>query len=186
MLEIGPDDESVLRNLPPIYVDVLLRLPEILRDDQADVRERLFPMAYPGDADKEAEWSRYARPDLEVLFEDRIATMQKDLQHRLTFELATEEGVGPVPFGFCLTIPAAHRTAWIAGLNAARLALAVRHGVEAEDMDPWQESGESSEAGEPTDKDLAILQIELLGHLQGMLLREVEPDVGDDGVSDSA
>lgn len=154
-VEIGPQGDFVFRNLPPIYVEALLSLPQLLDETDADVRERLFPSSYLEDADKEAEWRRLCRPELEALFASRRELIQKDLD-RLVME--------PVHAGFRFEIPQQHRTAWMAGLNAARLVLGVRHDVEAGDME------QELDLEQPTARDLALLKIHLLGHLQGLII----------------
>jgi hypothetical protein len=154
-VEIGPDGECILRHLPPIYVEALLCLPQILEDDDEAVHERLFPVSYPEDADKEAEWERLGRPELKALFASRTEIIRDDLQN-----LALE----PVFQGFRLDIPSNHRAAWMAGLNAARLALGVLHEVGAEDME------EELDLEDPTDRQLGLLKIHLLGYLQGLIV----------------
>jgi hypothetical protein len=65
-----------------------------------------------------------------------------------------------------LEIPAAHVTAWISALNAARLALGALFDVTADDMHPDRE---------PTydERGLAILRIDLFAWLQGTLIDAV-------------
>ena len=152
---MGPDGEVVLRNLPPIYVETLLSLPQILRDDSPDIRERLFPLSYPEHDDFEAEWDRFGRPDLESLFRSRTEIIEQDLEEFI---------VEPVWQGFRLEIPSAHKSAWVTGLNAARLMLGVKHGIAAEDME------KDLDFQEPDEKDLALLRVHLLGHVQGLIL----------------
>lgn len=158
-VEIGPDGEFVFRNLPPIYVEALLCLPQILEETDTSVEDRLFPASYPNDREKEAEWDRFGRPELKALFASRCEIIQDDLDH-LVME--------PVYQGFRLSIPEQHRMAWMAGLNAARLMLGVNHGIDAEDMEA------EIDTDEPTDKELALLKIHLLGHLQGLIVEAVE------------
>jgi hypothetical protein len=145
----------VLGALPLIYVEALLCLPEILEEDDEDTDARLFPESYPGDGEKEAEWSRLTRPELRALFASRTEIIVQDLR-RLRVEKGAES--------FSLVIPAAHITAWMAGLNAARLMLGVHHGIEDSDMelDP--------DFLDPQDKDIALLKIHLLGHIEGLIV----------------
>lgn len=158
-LEIGEDGEFVFRNLGLPHVYALRELPAVLADDSEDVRERLFPNSYPDDPQKEAEWDRYSRPDLISLFESRAEIVRVDL------ESLTPE---PVWRGYRLEIPAAHRNAWMAALNAARLILAVRGEIDEDDMERALDFEELDE------KELLLLRIHLLGHLLGLLVEGEE------------
>ena len=154
-LEIGESGEFIFRNLALPHVYALRELPSVLADDSEDVRERLFPNSYPDDSEKAAEWDRYSRPDLISLFESRTEIVRSDL------ESLTPE---PVWRGYRLEIPAAHRNAWMAALNAARLVLAIRGDVDEDDMERALDFEELDE------KELLLLRIHLLGHLLGLLV----------------
>jgi len=67
-----------LRHLPLICADTLMLVPELLESEDPDVRGRLFPDAYP-DTAAEAEWRRFAGPELEHLFASRVEIVRKDL-----------------------------------------------------------------------------------------------------------
>ncbi|MFQ5503760.1 MAG: DUF2017 family protein [Planctomycetota bacterium] len=154
-LEIGPDGELDFRRLPPIYAEILLQLPEILNDTEDEVRKRLFPASYPADPDKEAEWDRLSRPELFALFSSQLEIVSQDLEG-----LACEPG----DRGYRLRLPGSHQNAWIAALNAARHLLASQFSIGEADMD------REPDLDAPTDKDIALLKVHLLGYIQGMIV----------------
>lgn len=88
-------------------------------DDGDPVIARLFPDAYPDDAVASAEHRRYSR---DALRRGRVQAGQVVLA-----DLAATDG-GAEP----LVIPIGHADAWLKTLNAVRLSLAVRLGIEAE------------------------------------------------------
>ncbi|MAE76012.1 MAG: hypothetical protein CMJ85_03965 [Planctomycetes bacterium] len=159
-VEVEEDGTFVLRNLPPVSVEALLSVPSVLSEEGVDITERLFPTSYPSDPDKEAEWERLARPDLKALFASQSEIIRDDL-HNLTAE--------PDWAGFRLPLPARHRAAWMAGLNAARLTLGAKHSITEADMES------EPDLNEPEEKDIALLQIHVLGYVLGLI---VEADDG--------
>jgi hypothetical protein len=154
-VEPGPGGEWTLRFLPPLYVAVLQLVPGILSQRDASADERLFPESYPGDAEKEREWRQLGRPDLEALLLTRRELIERDLA-----TLAPEAE----RLAFRLEIAAAHRNAWLTGLNAARLALAASHGIESQHM---EHDGDDET---PDDLRLVLMEIHLLGDIQAMLV----------------
>lgn len=154
-LEIGVDGAFVFRGLADVHAFALRELPDLLADDSPDVREQLFPNSYQDDAEREAEWERYSRPELIALFDSRSNIVQQDLD-----SLAPE----PVWRGYRLEIPAAHRSAWMAALNAARLVLAIRGDVDADDMESEIDFEDLDE------KSLVLFRIHLLGQILGLLI----------------
>lgn len=154
-LEIGADGAFIFRSLADVHAFALRELPEILADDSPDVREQLFPNSYRDDAQREAEWDRYSRPDLIALFESRGGIVRSDLE-----SLCPE----PVWRGYRLEIPAAHRSAWMAALNAARLILAIRGGVDEDDMEREIDFDLLDE------KSLLLFRIHILGQILSLLI----------------
>lgn len=156
MLKVVRDENGSisLRDLPPISADTLLRIPDLLLSQDPRVRGRLLPRVFQED-DDEDQWERYAAPELEHLFRSREELIRKDLMS------LTEDGA----YTFRLDIVDKHVSAWIAGLNAARLTLFVLNGLSADDMD-----------AEPTDvegddRQLALFRIHNLALIQEMLMR---------------
>jgi hypothetical protein len=108
--------------LAAVEADLLAGLLEELEttiagDADDPVVQRLFPAAYPGDDDAEAEYSALTRPALESERSDRIAACRA--------ELAAGSEIG-------LAEPDAARR-WIQALNDVRLALGTRLGVTEDD-----------------------------------------------------
>jgi len=153
-----PDGSVVLSDLAPWFVTVLLELPDLLAEGQPEeVQRRLFPD--PGeDPERNKDWDRLVRPDLFALLASAREILARDL-----------EGLGPhaeaaTPLLWRVAVPAAHLSAWISALNAARLTLGALHDISEGDMDalpPPETWGE---------KQTAITKIHLYGVLQQMLL----------------
>jgi len=171
-----PEGHVTLHNLPAFYIQCLLILPEILDRREEDIREALFPNAFQQAPELREDWEKYARPDLLHLFGDRVEIIREDLKNF---------GINPLTLSFNLEIPETHLSAWLASLNAARLLLGDDHGVTAADMDREPILDE-----EPAEKEIALLQISILGHVQHLLLEPREKfqqgeldlgDLGEDG-----
>ena len=142
-----------LRDLPPICVDTLVRVPSLLASDDPQVRGRMRPRVYESDEDEE-QWRRFAVPELDHLFRAREEILRKDL--------ATLDADGP--FGFRLRIPARHVSAWLSSLTGARFVLFEQNAFSAEDLerDPFGAEG---------DEQLALFRIHNLAMLQELLLQ---------------
>ncbi len=137
-------------------------IPQTLDDDDERLRARLFPDVYLDDEDN-AEWERYGKPELFALFASQSEIVRKDLQG-----LAPEaEG-----FGYRLVVPAQHRVGWMAALNAARLMLAEKHGIQAVDMN------RPLDVDEPTEKDFALFRIDRLGELEELFVQAGDVELG--------
>lgn len=162
-LEIDPDGGLTFRHLPGAYLGLLLAVPEILDQDSEDIRERLFPESYPFDAEKEEEWRRLSRPELFALFASHREIVRTDLERA-----TPEEETG----GFRLAIAASHKVAWLAALNAARHVLAHENDVGEEEMKA------EIDFDDPSDQEVAILEIDMLASIQGLI---VEASSGDHG-----
>ncbi|MCA8941180.1 MAG: DUF2017 family protein [Planctomycetes bacterium] len=140
------------RGLPPLFAETLFRLPEVLRDDDPAVRQRLLPNAYEDEDDAE-QWRKYALPEIEHLYLGRIEIVEQDLTSLREID-ETE---------FAIRIPVEHRYAWLSALNAARLSMFITGGFTAEDM-------EAEVVFEGLEEDLTLLKIHYLAFMQQMLL----------------
>lgn len=146
LLRIRAVDEKTieLTGIPPILIHCLHLLPDILRHrTQPGVRARLFPDPEPGNPRANAEWHEVTDPDLRHLFVSAEETVIRDLT-------ALNDGR--------LRIPTAHLTAWMSAINQARLILGELHHVTEQDMD-------RADLDPARPKDLALLQIHILGYL---------------------
>ena len=154
--EKSPDGQLTLRNLPAFYIQCLLTLPEILDRQEGDIRDALFPNAFQQAPELREDWEKYARPDLLHLFGDRVEIIREDLRNF---------GINPNTLAFNLAIPETHVSAWLASLNAARLLLGDDFGITAADMEREPVLNDP-----PEDKEIALLQISILGHVQHLML----------------
>src|SRR5688572_7996787 len=113
MWVVRVDEGYVFGDLSPASVETLKAVPMLLESQDPRVRERLLPETC-SDEDAEEHWRRHAVPELERLFVSRAQVVRRDL--------AT---LRPMPESkrHLLLIPHAHQAAWLAALNAARLAL---------------------------------------------------------------
>jgi len=146
--------------MPFILVLALRQLPLVLAEDAPGVRERLFPTPYPKDPRRTEEWRRHALPDLLHLFASAREIVERDLG-----TLRRERFPGR---NWRLEIPARHLQAWLSALAAGRVALGTAHAVEADDMEgPFP-------AEIRTERDRAILLIQLLAEAQAMLIEGAE------------
>jgi hypothetical protein len=163
-VEIAAAGDLELRDLPPICAETLLRIPDELRRDDEEVRARLMPDAYDDDEARE-QWRRLAQPELEHLFQGRVEIVEQDLRS------LEEDG----PLTFRMAVPAAHRTAWLSSLNAARLSMFISGGLAAKDME--REPGSIGDY----EKDVTLLRIHLLAFVQELLLEAsgFDPDASE-------
>ncbi|HMQ24210.1 MAG TPA: DUF2017 family protein [Planctomycetota bacterium] len=160
-IEVEADGSLLFRHLAAGYARALREVPDILLDDSEDVRVRLFPNSYVDDPEREADWERYSKPDLIALFESRRAIVARDLD-----SLSPE----PVWSGYSLRIPESHRSAWMAALNAARVAIGVRAGIDAADMEA------ELDFDPPDAKQLALYRIHVLGHVLALVVASFQED----------
>jgi hypothetical protein len=110
-LKLGEDEREVLGHLLP-------QLGGVLDDpDHPDVR-RLFPTAYPNDAERDADYQRFMRDELAT---SRSVSLQTVLDTLGNTELSSDE-----------------LSAWLQTLNAARLVLGTRLDVSEDDGPPWE------------------------------------------------
>ncbi len=160
------DGKLVVRGVDPWLADILLEVPDLLGPDQPpEVERRLFPK--PSDDERILEdWSRLVAPELFALLASAREIVADDLA--LLSRTTTGPGTGR------LEIPRIHVNAWISALNAARLAISTRHGIEETDM------REERQPSEWSVREEAIAKTHLLGWIQGLLIHEVAPAPDDD------
>lgn len=159
-VHLEPGGDLWVRELPGFLAGLLLEVPDLLTDLDSQAEERLFPKAFEDEEDEE-QWRRLAGPDLAHLFQDRVEVIRGDLAGLLP------EGGGaftPEEETYSLKIPSGHRAAWMAGLNAARLALYTSLGLSPEDM-----KREPEEMDDPA-KALGLFQIHTLAVFQQIFL----------------
>lgn len=158
------DGGLVFDALAPWYLALLLELPELLAPEQPDeVQDRLLPLPSDDEEHRE-EWRKLVHPELFALLASAREIVQKDLA-----SLAPSAGTGPTLWR--LEIAPEHVPAWLSALNAARLALGARHGIEEADMDGRR--GGDDEV--PDERQIAVAKIHLYGLLQQMILEERHP-----------
>lgn len=152
-LEIDRQGNLCFCELSPICAESLLQIPGLLRSEDSRVRERLLPETYT-DPEQEKEWRRLGAGELEHLFASRAELIEKDLQG------IEQEGDS----SFRLAIDGRHRSAWLSGLNAARLTLFILHDLAEDDIE--KDPGLIGDF----DKDMALLRIHLLAYMQEMMI----------------
>ncbi|MEO6594772.1 MAG: DUF2017 family protein [Planctomycetota bacterium] len=156
------DEGFVFGGLSQASVDTLTGVPMLLESSDTRVRERLLPETCD-DPDDEAQWRRHSVPELERLFLSRGQLVRRDLAAMRRMAGSSEQ---------VLLIPDAHANAWLAALNAARLALFVLNDMTAEHLEPEGFAAASQKQQE------AMLRIHLLAEVQSVLLGDFEVDSG--------
>ena len=151
--------DVLITGITPLLADTMLRIPDWLECDDPRVRDRLLPRAYEAD-DEEAQWRRLGVPDLEHLFASRVELIRGDLE-RMT---ADQDGA------FALELRAGHLSAWLSGLNGARLALYALHEFSDEDLE--REPSLLAVAEAERERELALLRIHVMAFLQESLLED--------------
>lgn len=152
------DEGYVFGDLSPASVETLKGVPMLIESADARVRGRLLPETC-ADSEAEEHWRRHAAPELERLFLSRAQLVRRDLVGLRKM---------PTPPNQLLLIPDAHANAWLAALNAARLALYVLNDLTAEAMEP-----EGFVTASPKQQE-ALLRIHLLAEIQSVLLGDFE------------
>jgi len=164
------EDGVVFEDLAPAFILLLLEIPDLLGPDQPEgVKERLFPKP-SDDAAIQNDWQKYVHPELFALLASAREIATKDLGNIEPSESDLAAGM------WRLKIPGEHMNGWIAALNAARLALGARHGIEAED-DLHPEDDEFADEP-PDERRIAIAKIHLLGEMQALLILDRSPPPG--------
>jgi hypothetical protein len=154
------DEGFVFGGLLAAMVETLKGVPMLIESSDARVRDRLLPETCD-DPDDEAEWRQHAVPELERLFLSRAQLVRRDLAG-LRRMPGTEAHV--------LLIPDKHTSAWLAALNAARLALFALNDLDAAHME-----AEGLAKALPKQQE-AIVRIHLLAEVQSVLLGDFEID----------
>lgn len=156
------DEGYVFGGLSPACAETLKAVPMLLESSDERVRERLLPETCD-EAEDEEHWRRHAVPELERLFLSRAQLVRRDLAGLRKLPKSDSQ---------LLLIRDGHVNAWLAALNAARLALYVLNDLTAEQMDT---------NGVPTGtqkQQEAILRIHLLAEIQSVLLGDFELESG--------
>jgi hypothetical protein len=152
------DEGFVFGDLTPASVDTLKGVPMLIESSDARVRSRLLPETCE-DADDEEQWRRHSVPELERLFLSRAQLVRRDLAGLRPMAKSGNQ---------LLLIPDGHVAAWLAALNAARLALYVLAELSAEVMEPENFDQASQKQQE------ALLRIHLLAEIQSVLLGDLD------------
>lgn len=155
------DEGIVFGGMDADVVETLRGVPMLIESADLRVRGRLLPETCD-DEDDERHWRQHAVPELERLFLSRAQLVRRDLQ--------TLKKLGKTQS--LLLVPHEHVSAWLAALNAARLALFELNELKAEHM-----SAEDISAL-PQKQQEAIWRIDLLAGLQSVLLGDVEVQDG--------
>lgn len=159
------DEGYLFGELTDDAVRTLRGVPMLIESSDDRVRRRLLPETCHEDED-EAHWREHAVPELERLFLSRAHLVQRDLDKLRRL---------PDTEGQVLLISHEHVNAWLAALNAARLALYELNDLTAAHMETEGFSGASAKQQE------AIIRISLLAEIQAVLLGDFEVD--DEGAS---
>lgn len=156
------DEGYVFGGLLAHSVETLKAVPMLLESTDPRVRERLLPETFD-EQEAQEQWQRHSVPELERLFLSRAQLVRRDL--------ATMRKI-PKSDTQALLIPDQHANAWLAALNAARLALFVLNDLSAEHLDAEGFVQATAKQRE------AMLRIHLLAEVQSVLLGDFELDEG--------
>lgn len=152
------DEGYLFGDLTKAHIETLGGIPMLLESEDPRVRERLLPDTYVDD-DAQAQWQQHAVPELQRLFASRAQLVRRDLA-----------ALRPMPDSEhqLLLIPDAHQNAWLAALNAARLALFVLNDLTAEAMEPEAYGAATAQ------QQKALRTIHLFAEIQSVLLGDLE------------
>lgn len=154
----------VFGDLTPASMKTLKGVPMLIESSDPRVRDRLLPETCQDDEDEE-HWREHAVPELERLFMSRAQLVQRDLD--AVQKVAGEENVA-------LLVPDVHVNAWVAALNAARLALCALN-----DMTAAHFEVDGFATASPKQQE-ALLRMEMLAEMQAVLLGEYQIEDDDD------
>jgi hypothetical protein len=154
------DEGYVFGDLTPATVDTLKGVPMLIESADARVRGRLLPETCQ-EAEAEEHWRQHAVPELERLFLSRAQLVRRDLATLKPMPKSTHQ---------VLLISDAHASAWLAALNAARLAL-----YELAELTPELMDADGFANGTPKQQE-AMLRIHLLAEIQSVLLGDFDVD----------
>ncbi|GDY03581.1 hypothetical protein LBMAG49_29100 [Planctomycetota bacterium] len=157
--------------LTPSCIETLRGVPMLIESEDERVRARLLPETYE-DHESEAHWRAHAAPELERLFVARTVLVRKDLMamRQLDFDDS----------GIVLMIPDSHVNAWLATLNAARLALFVLNEMTAAHFER-----KGLKICTPKQAE-AVARIHFLAGMQEVLLGTVDHGEEEDPQTDAA
>ncbi|MGI9023071.1 MAG: DUF2017 family protein [Acidimicrobiales bacterium] len=134
-IRLSPAERTLLRGLGP-------RMREVLADEVDPARERLFPVAYPDDDDRETEYRLLASGELLDSHLGALATLEETVDA----DRLDEESV----------------YAWMRALNEVRLVLGARLEI--------SEEGEERPAGADDPQAQAFAIYDYLTWLQGEII----------------
>ena len=158
MWAVRTDVGYLVCGLTRTWLETLRGVPMLLESNDPRVRKRLLPETYDDD-DAEQQWRRHSAPELERLFMSRAQIVRKDLGAMRQLKDADS---------WVLFVPDTHQNAWLATLNAARLALFLLSDLEAEHLE--REGHQRA-----TDKQReAIARIHFLAELQSILMGQFD------------
>lgn len=156
------DEGYLFGGLPTVAVETLKGVPMLLESTDTRVRDRLLPETCD-DPEDEEHWRRHAVPELERLFLSRAQLVRRDLGG---LRKLGHDGSS------ALLIPFPHTSAWLAALNAARLALFALNDLDASHLD------EEAFATLTAKQREAVARIDLLAAVQAVLLGDFEVEDG--------
>lgn len=152
------DEGYVFGDLTPASLETLKGVPMLIESADVRVRDRLLPETCRED-DDEQHWRQHAVPELERLFLSRAQLVRRDLANLRPLPKSDHE---------VLFVPEGHVHAWLAALNAARLALFALADLRAEHMED-----DGFLTADPKQQE-AVLRIQLLAWMQSVLLGDDE------------
>jgi hypothetical protein len=155
----------VFGDITPEAIETLKGVPMLIESSDSRVRDRLIPETYSTDEDEE-HWREHAVPELERLFLSRAQLVRRDLATIRTM---------PDSANSVLLVPDEHVNAWIAALNAARLAIFALNDMAAEHLEV-----EGFGSASPQQRK-AILRLEMMAEMQSVMLGDYQ--VGEDDAS---
>ena len=156
------DGSIGLTEIEWVIAEILGRIPELLESQDPKVKARFEPEAYTDEADQ-SQWRELVGPELRRLVATRAEILRGDLD-RLA---AHDDGET-----FHVTIPAVHLSAWESALVGASHALFGMHDLSAEEL-----AGGPTGIGD-TERDFALLRIEVHSAVLHLLMRVADPSFG--------
>ena len=154
------DEGFIFGDLTPAAVETLKGVPMLIESSDARVRDRLLPETCSKEEDEE-HWREHAVPELERLFLSRAQLVRRDLGALRKI---------PNTSNSVLLVPHEHVNAWLAALNAARLALFALNDMTAEHLEV-----EGFDKATPKQQE-AILRLDMMAEMQAVMLGDDEFD----------
>jgi len=155
-------------DLTSAAIETLKGVPMLIESSDARVRDRLLPETCEVEED-EQHWRDHAVPELERLFMSRAQVVRRDLG-KLRKMIDGSNSV--------LLVPHEHVNAWLAALNAARLALYALNDMKAEHLDV-----DGFATATPKQQE-AIMRIEMMAEMQAVMLGDYEAGDEDGSLED--